>query len=217
MFKLIFRNIIKVIIISFIFLFFLILGNLYTYKRLTNEEPIAQLAFTPINSQEFDASLRLGNFCEEETYKIYGDEWRIDAQFLKWKSWAALLGINPLYRIERLSGRYSEIQDENSKHHSAHEIKPITTLNLSKLAEDYDHKFPFLDTVYGSSAYEKMKAETIFTVFRTQSGILIREQAESTAMHQNNCVKGKSVWKDTILKMDQSLASIVHSIQILPN
>lgn len=217
MFKLIFRNILKVIFISFIFLLFLILGNLYTYKRLTDEEPIAQLAFTPINSQEFDASLRLGNFCEEETYKIYGDEWRIDAQFLKWKSWAALFGVNPLYRIERLSGRYSEIQDENSKHHSAHEIKPITTLNLSKLAENYDHKFPFLDTVYGSSAYEKMKAETIFTVFRTQSGILIREQAKSTAMRNNNCVKGKSVWKDTILKMDQSLASIAHSIQIIPN
>lgn len=217
MFKLIFRNILKVILISFIFLLFLILGNLYTYKRLTDEEPIAQLAFTPINSQEFDASLRLGNFCEEENYKIYGDEWRIDAQFLKWKSWAALLGVNPLYRIERLSGRYSEIQDENSKHHSAHEIKPITTLNLSKLAENYDHKLPFVDTVYGSSVYEKMKAETIFTVFRTQSGILIREQTKSTTMHQNNCVKGKSVWKDTILKMDQSLASIVHSIKIIPN
>lgn len=217
MFKLIFRNILKVILISFIFLLFLILGNLYTYKRLTDEEPIAQLAFTPINFQEFDASLRLGNFCEEEIYKIYGDEWRIDAQFLKWKSWTTLFGVNPLYRIERLSGRYSEIQDENSKHHSAHDIKPITTLNLSKLAEYYDHKFPFLDTVYGSSAYQKMKAETIFTVFRTQSGILIREQAESPATHQNSCIKGKSIWKDTILKMDQSLASIVHSIQIISN
>ncbi len=217
MLKLIFRVILKIVLISFVFFLFLLLGNLYTYKRLTSEEPIAQLAFTPINSQEFDASLRLGNFCEKNTYKLYGDEWRIDAQFLKWKSWAALFGVNPLYRIERLSGRYSEIQDENSKHHSAHEIKPISTLDLSRLAETYDNKFPFVDTVYGSSAYEKMKAETIFTVFRTQSGILVREQAVPTAPQQNNCVKGKSVWKDTILKMDQSLAAIVHSLQILPN
>jgi hypothetical protein len=214
MFKFFAPKILKLLLLTLIVLSFLVLGNLYTYKRLTAEKPIAQLSFKPVNLQEFDASLRLGNFCEENVYRIYGDEWRIDAEFLKWKSWATLFGLKAMYRIDRLSGRYISTDDENTKQHSAHELKTSSTLDLSKLAEYYNNNFPPVDTIYGSSAYEKMQANTLFTVFVTQSGILIREQELSTASQKNNCVIGKSKWKETIVKLDQKLAALIHSLKI---
>jgi hypothetical protein len=190
-----------------------VLGNLYTYKRLIAEKPIAQLTFTPINNQIFDASLRLGNFCEEKTYRVYGDEWRIDSQFLKWKSWATLFGLNAMYRIDRLSGRYLNVEDETTKQHSAHELKTNSTLDLAKVAERYKNKFPPVDTVYGSSAYEKMQENTLFTVFVTQSGILIREQDLLTTPQKNECVAGESQWKETVLKLDQKLVDLIQSVK----
>jgi len=213
MFKFFAPKVLKLLIIISLVLAFLVLGNLYTYKRLTAEKPIAQLTFAPVSNQEFDATLRLGNFCEESIYRIYGDEWRIDSQFLKWKSWATLFGLNAMYRIERLSGRYSHIEDENTKNHSAHELKTMSTLDLAKVADRYKNKFPPVDTVYGSSAYENMKPNTLYTVFVTQSGILIREQELLTFTHQNDCTVGKSQWKDTIVGLDQKLVSFIGSIK----
>ena len=211
MFKYFAPKVLKLLVIISLVLAFLVLGNLYTYKRLIAEKPIAQLTFTPVSKQEFDATLRLGNFCEESIYRIYGDEWRIDSQFLKWKSWATLFGLNAMYRIDRLSGRYSNIEDENTKKHSAHKLKTTSTLDLAKVADRYKNKFPPVDTVYGSSAYEDMKSNTLYTVFVTQSGILIREQDQSTIDQQNECDIGTSQWKDAIVGLDQKLVSLIGS------
>jgi len=213
MFKYFAPKIIKLLLIVLLALSFLVLGNLYTYKRFTTENPIAQLTFTAVNHQEFDATLRFGNSCEENIYRVFGDEWRIDAQFLKWKSWATLLGLNAMYRIDRLSGRYANIHDENSKSHSAHELKTSSTLDLSKLAERYNNKFPPVDTVYGSSVYEAMQPNSLYTVFVTQSGILVREQDTSSLTEQPKCEADKSKWKNTMVSLDQKLAALIHSIK----
>ncbi len=212
MLKLITKKLLKLSVLVLLVLAFLTLGNLYTYKRLTLEKPIAQLTFSQINNQEFDATLRLGNSCEENIYKIYGDEWRIDSQFLKWKSWATLFGLDAMYRLDRLSGRYANISDENSKLHIAHELKTNSTLDLSKLAEQYDNRFPPVDTVYGSSAYEKMLPDVLYTVFLTQSGILIREKELSAANIKDNC-DARSKWKNAVVMLDQKLASLIHDLK----
>ena len=211
MIRILLRGIFKISILLLLIITFLVLGNLYSYQQLVDEKPIATLTFSPINAYEYDATLRLGDECEEKIYRLFGDEWRIDAQFLKWKSWATLFGVDAMYRIDRLSGRYSDVNRENTQRHIAHEIKPVTILDLSKIAERYEGKFPPVDTLYGSSAYEKMKAQTLFTVFRTQSGILIREQIIESGIVLDKCINDSSLWKNTIRRMDQSLASMLGS------
>jgi len=213
MFKYFAPKVLKLLLLILIVISFLVLGNLYTYQRFSSEKPIAQLTFVPVNNQEFDASLRLGNFCNESTYRIFGDEWRIDAQFLKWKSWATLFGLDAMYRVDRLSGRYVNISDENSKSHSAHQLSTHSTLNLSALAERNKNKLPPVDTVYGSSAYETMQADTLYTVFVNQSGILVREQDTSTIKQSSECVADDSKWKQIIVSLDQKLKAFITSIR----
>ena len=211
MFKFFAPKFLKLLLLIVLVVSFLVLGNLYTYKRFNAEKPIAQITFTEVSLQEYDASLRIGNFCEENIYRLYGDQWRIDAQFLKWKSWATLFGLDAMYRIDRLSGRYSNINDENTKQHSAHDLKIASTLDLSKLAERYKNRFPPVDTVYGSSAYQHTKPDTLFTVHVSQSGILIREQDLQLDSHRN-CVMGISKWEKTVVMLDQKLKSFIDNI-----
>ncbi len=213
MLKLFVSKLLKLFILLSLVLSFFVLSNIFTYKRFTHEKPIAHLTFTPVNHQEFDASLRIGNFCENNLYRIYGDEWRIDAQFLKWKSWATLLGLDAMYRLDRLSGRYSNIVEENSKTHSAHELKSSSTLDLSKIAERYNNKFPPIDTIYGSSAYEKMRANILYTVSVNQSGILVREKELVDISQENVCVQDNSWWKNSIVNLDQKLNAIIKLIR----
>ena len=115
MFRYFAPKVLKLLFLVVFIVSFLVLGNLYTYKRFIAEKPIAQVSFTKVKFQEYDALLRLGDFCEENIYRLYGDQWRIDSHFLKWKSWATLFGLDAMYKLDRLTGRYANIDDENTK------------------------------------------------------------------------------------------------------
>ena len=98
------------VILSGAIVLLLLAFNFNTFHRLTAEEPIAELRFTRVGQQAYEVVLRYGDFCKPETYRLYGDQWRLDAEFLKWRPWANLLGFDAMYRIERLGGRYLDIR-----------------------------------------------------------------------------------------------------------
>mgnify|MGYP000222880126 CR=1 FL=1 len=100
----------------------LLLSNLYTFHRLTDESPIAELRFASSGPGEYQASIAYGDFCTPEHYTLRGDQWRLDAQFLKWRAWANLLGMDSMYRIERLGGRYREVAAENASQPQVHAL-----------------------------------------------------------------------------------------------
>jgi hypothetical protein len=152
-------------------------SNLYTFHRLTDESPIAELRFRKTGSQEYEATIAYGDFCHPEKHLLYGDQWRMDAQFLKWRSWANLLGFDSMYRVERLAGRYLDVQDENSGRHLSHELYPEGQLDLLLMLDSYNGRLSPVDTLYGSSVYDVMQEDILYRVYRTQSGLLARKSA----------------------------------------
>ena len=72
----------------------LLAATIYTYERLTAETLIAELRFDAAGRREYRAHLRTGDRCDERVFTIYGDQWRVDAESLKWKYWATLLGLD---------------------------------------------------------------------------------------------------------------------------
>jgi hypothetical protein len=159
----------------------LIALNLHTFNRLTSEAPIARLRFTELAPQRYRLEMRSGDFCRTQTYTLSGDEWRLDARFLKWKPWANLFGFDALYRLERLSGRYANIEDENSRAREAYDIADKAALDLTPYLEERWLAWSPLDTYFGSSVYERMDPGYEYTVYRSQSGLLVRKRALSPA------------------------------------
>ena len=88
--------------------------------------------------------------------------------------------------------------------HSAHDLRTRSTIDLGTLSKRYNNTFPPVDTVYGSSAYQNIRLNTLFTVYVSQSGILVREN-ELLPDSYINCVTRNSRWKDTIIQLDQQL------------
>ena len=158
-------------------LFVLLLGsNLHTWHRLTSESPIAELAFRQTGPREYEATIAYGDFCTAETYRLVGEQWRLDAQFLKWHPWANLLGFDAMYRIERLGGRYRAVGDENTEPHQAHALHSSELPDLTEILGRYRGRLSPVDTLYGSSVYESMDERYIYRVYRGQSGLLVRKQ-----------------------------------------
>jgi hypothetical protein len=153
----------------------LLASNLYTYYRLTDEVPIAELRFRPLGPQRFEARIAFGDFCHEQVYALDGDQFRLDARFLKWRPWANLLGFDALYRIERLGGRYAAVARENRAPHRAYPLNPQQRIDLPAVLARYQGSLSPVDTLYGSSVYDNMEPGFLFRVYRGQSGLLVRK------------------------------------------
>jgi len=48
----------------------LLASNLYTYHRLTDEAPIAELYFSKIAPQQYTATIAYGDFCHQQQYTL---------------------------------------------------------------------------------------------------------------------------------------------------
>jgi len=179
----IYRTMKRVIVLPFISAFLvaglivlLVIGNIYTFYRLTDEAPIAELTFLETGPEQYQATITYGDFCEAEQYTLYGDQWRLDARFLKWRPWANLFGLDSMYRIERLGGRYRDVGDENSGPQFAYKLYQAPHIDLATIFQEYDGIFSPVDTLFGSSVYEDMDVNFRYRVFRSQSGLLVRKE-----------------------------------------
>ena len=166
----------------------LLFTNIYTFNRLTDKAPIAKLRFTQLALQKYAVELRSGDFCDPQTFVLYGDEWRIDARFLKWKPLANLVGLDAMYRLERLTGRYETVSDENTSRHQAWRIGKQPEIDLFQYAKrDWKYWSP-VDTFFGSSVYETIDPAWEYTVYRSQSGLLVRKASAAPAHYEEGAL-----------------------------
>jgi hypothetical protein len=152
----------------------LIAASVHTFNVLTDETLIAQIEFEAVGDRSYMARLRTGDGCDERSLAVLGDQWRVDAQFLKWKYWATLLGLDAQYRLERFEGRYRTAAEQNTAPTLAHDLEPETSIDVVDVA-GWLGGFNFLiDASYGSSTYHEIDTSRRYDVYRTQTGIITR-------------------------------------------
>jgi hypothetical protein len=148
-------------------------ANLYTYHRLTQEIMVAKVEVKQIAPNTFELLLKeVGR--QPSSFKIIGDEWQLDARFLRWKSWATILGKEPMFRLERVSGRYGDVEQERVAPRTIYPIDPQPGLDVWKYGRMYAKWLPFLDAYYGSSVYMPLADGAHYLVSASNSGLLVR-------------------------------------------
>jgi hypothetical protein len=153
----------------------LLTATVYTYDRLTAETLIAELRFDATGDRQYVAHLQTGDRCDERAFPVSGDQWRVDTEFLKWKYWALLLGLDSQYRLDRLEGRYRAVAEQNVEPSVAHALSEPTAVDLVTLAESLGSWNFLLDATYGSSTYQDIDVDHVYYVYRTSSGIITRQ------------------------------------------
>jgi hypothetical protein len=161
--------------------------DVQTYGRLTYERPVATITTRQLGPQYFEATVIQPGQGEEapdrsNLYPLHGDEWRIEAQVLKWKPWANVLGLDTQYRLDRLSGRYQSIDQEINAERSVHPLSGgdprVAGLPWKVSAWDSARKYrkyvDAVDTLYGGGAYMPMADGAKYEVWITQSGLVAR-------------------------------------------
>jgi len=158
-----------------------------TYTALTKESTVATIKFDKIPDQQktYIAHVYSDNDSKIGDYTIYGDQWRIDAGFIKMKYWANIFGIDSKYTLNRFEGRYKNIQDENHQKHKAYLLESHNIIDVFSF---------FIDTKYGSSVYQDIKLNTKYIVLKTQTGLIVREQKITTKKEKSFFDRGKELF-----------------------
>lgn len=158
---------------------FLISASVHTFSALTDETLIAEVEFERVASQQYVARLRTG--CEDLELPVYGDQWRIDAEFLKWKYWAVVLGLDSQYRLDRFEGRYRGAAEQNARPTLAHDLGRRNVVDIVGLSESLGPLNMLVDASYGSSTYRDIDTASVHRVYKTPTGILTRSEARRPA------------------------------------
>lgn len=142
------------------------------------ERPVAVIEVQQRAPQDFRVVLTEASGHRAE-YALHGDEWQLDARVLRWQLPARLAGVPPLYRLERLSGRYRDLRQEREAVRSVHALGSEGMLDLATLSRQYPRWLPFVDASWGSGAYLPMLDGARYEVGLDPGGGLVARPADA--------------------------------------
>lgn len=143
------------------------------YRALTLEDLAARISVRPYAPQRFTAKLLFPDG-HEESYSISGDEIYVDARILKWHALANMLGLSTAYELDRIGGRYRDVEQEKSGPRTLYPLgreKPVDLFALRKRFPFLEH---FVDAQYGSAAYVPVGEPAELELRVSTTGLLIR-------------------------------------------
>jgi len=151
--------------------------NLYSYQRFTSETPVVSLRFEARGPQAYRVYVILPDQ-QAQSFELRGDEWQVDARVLKWSGLATLLGLDTGFQLDRITGRYRDLQQERQLPHTVHSLYQSRGVDIWQLAREHQGWIPWVDAIYGSATYMPMADRAEYAVNITTSGLIARPTNE---------------------------------------
>jgi hypothetical protein len=147
--------------------------SLLTYERLTYEQPAAEIMLSRLGERHYRAALTYPSK-KTQSVELRGDEWQVDARVLKWRGLANIAGFDTVYRLERISGRYRDIDSERGAARTVHELNEPARIDAWELARRYREYMPWVDALAGSATFLPMADGALYQVSVSQNGLIAR-------------------------------------------
>lgn len=152
----------------------LILIGTQGYQALTHEILAATITITPTNEQKFIARVVYTDGYAE-SYRLRGDEVMFEANILKWKPWSNILGLKTAYRLDRIRGRFKDIDQEQSYSPTVYPIFSADESDIAEWRTDFQHLSFLVDVEHGSASYVDATQSRVYQLLVTTNGLLLRE------------------------------------------
>jgi hypothetical protein len=148
--------------------------DVYSYKQVLQEQVVATINFDKIEDQHYFAVLA-DKDGQEQRVELRGDQWQLDARIVKWKGYLSTFGLKPAFRLERLSGRYYDIEQETTAKRTAYTVhNSLYGVDIWRIFNSHPDWVPVIDAVYGSATYLPMKDGALFEISLSNTGLVAR-------------------------------------------
>lgn len=152
------------------------LAGMQTVATISTQRQADQIWQVTLNSDDGVSTVRT----------LQGDQWQIDVRIIRFSGPLRWLDIASGYRLDRLSGRYTSLEQERSS--------PRTTITLSEAIWpdlwqwDREVNLPFVEAVDGNATFMPMRDGAVFDVKLSSSGLVsvpMNEQARAAVQFWN--------------------------------
>jgi len=143
------------------------------YRALTREDLAATIIVRPVAPRRFTAQVTFPDG-RDTSFTLRGEQVYVDAHILKWKPIANILGLHTAYELDRIGGRYLEIEDERDSARTIFSLSRPKRLDMFSLRRRWAAFAPLLDAEYGSGTFVTAERPDTLRVLVSTSGLLIR-------------------------------------------
>lgn len=148
------------------------------YRLLVQEAPVATIAAQQVSPQTFNVHADFPDARHADGI-LHGDEWQLDARVVKWTPAAVRFGAEPLFRVDRLSGRYRAAQQAQAQPPSLIDLGGDSIIDLWQLKRRFPQWLPWIDADYGSAAYLPLVDGGRYAVTISPLGGLVARPADA--------------------------------------
>lgn len=152
--------------------------SLVGYRRLTAETPLAYVKTDRLGSQRYAVTVTPPGG-PAQSFTIMGDEWQLDARIVKWKPFALALGAPPVYRLDRIGGRWRDLDAERAAPRSVFALSAPGPVDLFDLTRRFPRWLGSIDADYGSAAFLPLVDGGTFEVTLAAAGGLVARPADA--------------------------------------
>ncbi|MHB8678160.1 MAG: hypothetical protein ACYC7G_00300 [Rudaea sp.] len=148
------------------------------YGLLTAEAPVATIQARQLGPQWFALRVDFPDGTHRGV-QLRGDEWQLDARVIKWAPRAVALGAQPLFRVDRLSGRYRDAQQAQAALPSVAALDGDSIVDLWQIKQRFPRGLPWIDADYGSAAFLPLVDGGNYSVTISPLGGLVARPADN--------------------------------------
>lgn len=154
--------------------------SLSGYRFLSEEEPVVKIEAHILSPQRWALTLA---WADGATRKLMlaGDDFQVEAVVLKWKFPYLLAGLPALYRLDRISGRYDDLDQQTTASRTVIDVSQTRWGDLFDLKKQAPRWFPEVDTVFGSGAFLRLVDGGHYDVSLMRTGAVVARPDEATA------------------------------------
>jgi hypothetical protein len=159
----------------------MLLGFIQSYVAFTHQKRIATVYCTALPKNGNEMTLRLVTVDSPTGGRLYrfrllGQQWAIEGHILKWEDWLNFSGLQTMYKLTRVRGRYIRADDEASGPASAYSLISNQDDPGWRWLYKYGEMLPFVHAVYGNTVFSFPSTTKRFGIYVTTSGFMAKEE-----------------------------------------
>lgn len=145
---------------------------LHAFQAFAGQTLVARVTTRQVGSEAFELTYTPATGGRALIVPLQGDQWSISGGIVKWHPWLTALGVKSYHQPRYLSGQFSSLDKQRSHLPTVYPLEPLADRVWEALywADPY---LPFIEAVYGSSAYVYVEPPRVQEVYVTPSGYLI--------------------------------------------
>jgi hypothetical protein len=148
----------------------------HALQALGDETLVAEVVVRRLGPEQAEVTYRPAQGGAPRTFRLQGDHWAVSGGIIKWHPLLTAMGLKSDHKPLRISGQFSSLQRQRSTLPTVFPLEPGTDL-VWEVVYRLSSALPFIEAVYGSSAYTYLEPDRIQAIYVTPSGYLIKRQA----------------------------------------